>query len=38
MQTIRTLLKFMGLALLVSLDLMRPTRPGYRLPARWLAR
>lgn len=35
---IRILLKFMGLGVLVGLDLLRPSRPEYRLPARWLAR
>ncbi len=38
MRTMRTLLKLMSLGLLVGLDLLRPTRPAYRLPARWLAR
>lgn len=38
MRVMRTLLKFMGLGLLVTIDLLRPTRPEYRLPARWLAR
>jgi len=38
MRVTRTLLKFMGLGLLVGLDLLRPSRPEYRLPARWLAR
>lgn len=38
MQTIRTLWKFLGLGALVAADILRPTRPEYRLPARWLAR
>ena len=38
MQVMRTLLKFMGLGLMVGLDLVRPSRPEYRLPSRWLAR
>jgi hypothetical protein len=38
MQTIRTLWKFLGLGALVVVDVLRPTRPEYRLPARWLAR
>jgi|GEM_PF-2062272 len=38
MYVIRILLKFAGLGLLVGLDLVRPSRPEYRLPARWLAR
>jgi hypothetical protein len=38
MDVVRTLLKFLGLGLLVGLDLVRPSRPEYRLPARWLAR
>lgn len=38
MRVTRTLLKFLGLGLLVGLDLLRPSRPEYRLPARWLAR
>ncbi len=38
MDVMRTLLKFLGLGLLVGLDLVRPSRPEYRLPARWLAR
>jgi len=38
MYLIRILLKFAGLGLLVGLDLVRPSRPEYRLPARWLAR
>lgn len=38
MHVTRTLLKFMGLGLLVGLDLVRPIRPQYRMPARWLAR
>lgn len=37
MRTLRTLLKFMGLGLLVGVDLLRPTRPAYRMPARWLS-
>lgn len=38
MTVARTLLKFVGLGLLVGLDLLRPSRPEYRLPQRWLAR
>ena len=34
----RILLKFMGLGLLVGLDLVRPSRAEYRMPARWLTR
>lgn len=37
---IRTLVimgRFAGLALRVGLDLVRPTRPDYRMPRRWLA-
>lgn len=38
MRVARTMLKFMGLGLLVGLDLLRPSRAEYRMPARWLAR
>lgn len=38
MRKIRTLLNLTGLAFLVGLDLVRPSRAEYRLPARWLAR
>ena len=38
MTVARTLLKFMGLGLLVGLDLLRPSRAEYRMPARWLTR
>jgi hypothetical protein len=38
MQTLRIMFRFLGLGLLVGLDILRPTRPEYRLPARWLAR
>jgi len=38
MYLIRIFLKFAGLGVLVGLDLLRPSRPEYRLPARWLAR
>lgn len=38
MRVTRTLLKFLGLGLLVGLDLVRPSRPEYRMPARWLTR
>ena len=38
MRTIRTVLKIVGLGLLVGLDLIRPSRAEYRMPARWLAR
>lgn len=38
MTVARTLLKFMGLGLLVGMDLLRPSRAEYRVPARWLAR
>lgn len=38
MRVTRVFMKFLGLGFLVSLDLLRPTRPEYRLPARWLAR
>lgn len=38
MDLIRILLRFSGLGLMVGLDLVRPSRPEYRLPARWLAR
>jgi len=38
MSVTRTLLKFLGLGLLVGLDLVRPSRPEYRMPARWLPR
>lgn len=38
MRVTRILLKFAGLGLLVGLDLLRPSRPEYRMPARWLAR
>ncbi len=38
MRTMRILLKFVGLGALVAADILRPTRPEYRLPARWLAR
>ena len=37
MRTMRIMLKFAGLGLLVVADLLRPTRPAYRMPARWLA-
>ena len=36
MLVLRTLLKFMGLGLLVGVDLVRPSRAEYRMPARWL--
>jgi hypothetical protein len=32
------MLKFLGLGLLVGLDLVRPSRPEFRMPARWLTR
>jgi hypothetical protein len=38
MRVTRTLLKFLGLGLLVGLDLIRPSRAEYRMPARWLTR
>jgi hypothetical protein len=38
MRVTRTLLKFLGLGLLVGLDLVRPSRPEFRMPARWLTR
>ena len=38
MQTARVLFKFIGLAMLVGADILRPTRPDYRMPARWLTR
>ena len=38
MTVARTMLKFMGLGLLVGLDLLRPSRAEYRMPARWLPR
>ena len=38
MRTLRTLLRLTGLALLVGIDLVRPSRAEYRMPARWLAR
>lgn len=38
MQTLRIMCRFLGLGVLVGLDLVRPSRPEYRLPARWLAR
>jgi hypothetical protein len=38
MTVARTLLKFMGLGLLVGLDLLRPSRAEYRMPSRWLTR
>lgn len=38
MYLMRTMLKFLGLGLLVAVDLVRPSRPEYRLPARWLPR
>lgn len=38
MQVARTMLKFIGLGLLVGLDLLRPSRAEYRIPARWLVR
>lgn len=38
MGVMRNLVKLVGLAILVGVDLMRPIRAEYRLPARWLAR
>jgi hypothetical protein len=38
MHVARIMLKFLGLGVLVTLDLLRPSRPEYRLPARWLTR
>lgn len=38
MTVARTMLKFMGLGLLVGLDLLRPSRAEYRMPERWLTR
>lgn len=38
MQTFRTMCRFLGLGMMVGLDLIRPSRPEYRLPARWLVR
>ena len=38
MYVTRIMLKFLGIGFLVGVDLLRPSRPEYRLPARWLAR
>jgi len=38
MYLIRIMLRFLGIGVLVGIDLLRPSRPEYRLPARWLAR
>lgn len=38
MREIRDLMKFLRLGVLVGLDLIRPSRAEYRLPARWTAR
>ena len=38
MRVTRDFIRLIGLAALVGLDLIRPSRPAYRMPARWLAR
>lgn len=38
MRRVRSLFRTVGLLAMVAADLLRPTRPEYRLPARWLAR
>jgi hypothetical protein len=37
MGVMRDMAKLMALAWLVAFDLVRPSRPEFRLPARWTA-